>query len=440
MLVQRGYKYELLLNNKEQTKLLKGAGIARFAWNWGLADRLQRFKHHEGKERFTDAMKQHKLLNSLKKTDFPWMYEASKCIPQEALRNLEQAFKQYNQDNKRVQKTKRKPRIGKPKFKKKHKVKDSFRLTGTIRVFPHKKRVQLPRFGLLRVKESPVLHPTARILSVTVSRTANKWFVVFTVEEERIISEKGYDNVLGLDVGLARFTTLSSGLPVPKPKFLLKRLKKFRRLSKVHSRKQLGSNNRRKSARKLAIFHAKVANTRNDFQHKLSTTLVKNHDVLVIEDLYVKGLMRNKKQSRHWADLAHGNFRRMLKYKSKLYGTLLVESDRWFPSTKLCSNCLMYHHDLTLEDRIYHCSFCGSEFDRDHNAAINLEQYFYIYVISQVTQDTRVISDSDTSNIPVAESSAETVNACGETVRPVCLQAHLNESGRTAPLTSTGPK
>jgi putative transposase len=164
-------------------------------------------------------MKQHKLLNSLKKTEFPWMYEVSKCIPQEALRDLEQAFQHYYQDRKQVQISKKKPRIGFPRFKKKHKAKDSFRLTGTIKIFPYTKRVQLPRLGQLRVKEQIVLPPTARILSATISRDADKWFVAFTVEEERIIPERGYDKVLGLDAGLARFTTLSSGIPFPNPTF-----------------------------------------------------------------------------------------------------------------------------------------------------------------------------------------------------------------------------
>ncbi|MHA2055558.1 MAG: RNA-guided endonuclease InsQ/TnpB family protein [Candidatus Hodarchaeales archaeon] len=227
---------------------------------------------------------------------------------------------------------------------------------------------------------------------------------------------------------MARFITLSSGISVPKPKFLLKRLKKLRRLSKAHSRKQYGSINRWKFAQKLAIFHAKVANTRKDFHHKLSYFLVKNHDVLVIEDLSVEGLIKNKKQSRHWADLAHGEFRRLIRYKSKIYGTLLVEADRWFPSSKLCSNCMMYHRDLTLNDQMFCCSFCGLDFDRDHNAALNLEQYFYLYILSQVIPAN-----------PVAESSAETLNACGETVRPAYGQARPDESGRQA-LTKIGPK
>jgi len=424
----RGYKYELQVNNKQRTQLTQCAGISRFTWNWGLDERLQRFQAQIGNDRYTDTMKQHKLLNKLKKSNFFWMYEVSKCISQEALRDLEQAFQNFYQERKHAQAHRKKPRIGFPKFKKKYKAKDSFRLTGTIKVLSQTKRVQLPRLGQLRVKERPILPPSARILSATVSRTANKWYVAFTVEEEWVIPARGYEKVLGLDAGLSRFTTLSSGMPVPKTKFLLKRLKKLRRLSKAHSRKKPGSNNRRKSAKKLAKFHAKVANTRKDFQHKLSISLVKNHDVLVVEDLYVKGLIKNKKQSRHWADLAHGEFYRLFTYKSAKCGTLLVEADRWFPSSKLCSNCLMHHPNLTLNDRIFCCPFCGLTIDRDYNAALNLAQYFDMFILSQVIP-----------SIPVAESSAETLNACEETVRPVKIQARLDEAGRQA-LTKTGHK
>ena len=255
MLVQRGYKFELKVNNKERTQLFKGAGIARFAWNWGLADRIKRYKDNTGKNRYTDAIKQHKLLNSLKKTDYPWMYEVSKCIPQEALRNLEQTFRNFIRERKKTKKNKRKRQVGFPKFKKKHKSKDSFRLTGIIKIFHDKKLIQLPRLGKLKVYEKPRVNITARILSATVSRNAEKWFVALTVEEEQPKIVKSYTNVVGSDAGLARFTTLSFGLPVPKPKFLLKRLKKLRRLSKAHSKKQPGSNNRKKSAQKLAKFH-----------------------------------------------------------------------------------------------------------------------------------------------------------------------------------------
>ena len=144
---------------------------------------------------------------------------------------------------------------------------------------------------------------------------------------------------------------------------------------------------------------------------------------MVVEDLYVKGLMKNKHQSRHWADLAHGEFQQLITYKSKKYGKLLVEADRWFPSSKLCSNCLMIHRNLALKDRKFCCSFCGLETDRDYNAALNLEQYFNMFILSQVTHLSSV-----------ATSSEETLNACGKAVRPESVQVRLDEAGRQAPL------
>ena len=140
--------------------------------------------------------------------------------------------------------------------------------------------------------------------------------------------------------------------------------------------------------------------------------------MIVTEDLHVKGLIQNKKLSKYWADLSHGIFQRFLAYKTLLYGSRLVEIDRWFPSSKLCSNCLYYHCDLTLTTRVFHCPLCGLVLDRDQNAAFNIANYYTIYHFLL---------------FPVAESSAETLNACGEVVRPVLLQARVVESGRTAP-------
>lgn len=154
--------------------------------------------------------------------------------------------------------------------------------------------------------------------------------------------------------------------------------------------------------------------------------------MLVVEDLYVKGLIKNKKQSRHWADLAHGEFRRMLKYKSEEYGKLLVEANRWFPSSKLCSNCLIYNTNLTLKDRIFHCPHFGIVIDRDYNAAINLEQYFYMFILPTLKSEKK----SKKQYSSVAKSSVETLNAGGETVRPVEKQARLEETGKQASLSS----
>jgi putative transposase len=417
MLRIRGYKYELRVNNKERTLLAKSAGIARFTWNWGLAERLLLYKSQSGVSRYTNAMNQHKELNRLKQTEFPWMYEVSKCVPQEALRDLDRAYQNFFTNLKRKKRKKNTSNFGLPKFKKKNKCKDSFRLTGVIRLFPGVKRVQLPRLGELRLKERSKLSTSARILSATVSRAADRWYVVLTVEEEQPEPEPNEGPLVAMDKGLSVFAALSSGIPIVKPKFLLRHARKQRRLAQAYSRKQSDSNNKRKSALRLARFYRRVTNQRQNFLHQSSTYLAKNHSVIVTEDLHIKGLIQNKKQSKYWADLSHGTFQRFLTYKAPLFGSRLIQIDRWFPSSKLCSNCLYYKRDLKLTDRIFRCPLCGLVLDRDQNAAFNVANYYYIY---------QPLIDS------VAESSAETLNACGEMVRPASTQAQLDEAGREA--------
>ena len=240
MLCTRGYRYELRVNNKERTLLAKYAGLSRFAWNWGLAARKSRYQTQTGAARYTDAMKQHKELNRLKQTVFPWMYEVSKCVPQEALRDLDRAYQNFFTNLHQRKRKQTTHYVGAPKFKKKGKSKDSFRLTGVIRLFPEVKQVQLPRLGKLRLKEKPNLPTSARILSATVSRTADHWYVAIIVKEEQPDPEPNNGPLVALDKGLSVFAVLSSGIPIPNPKFLLRQARKQRRLSKAHSRKQMG--------------------------------------------------------------------------------------------------------------------------------------------------------------------------------------------------------
>jgi len=421
LLRTRGYKFELKVNNKEWSLLAKCAGISRFAWNWGLADRKKRYQTQTGAARFIDAMKQHKELNSLKQTNFPWMYEVSKCVPQESLRDLDRAYQNFfnNLQKRKMKQTTH--NVGLPKFKKKGRSKDSFRLTGMIRLFPKEKQVQLPRMGKLRLKEKPNLLPSARILSATVSRTADRWYVALTVEEEQADCKPNDGPIIALDKGLSVFAALSSGIPIVRPKFLLRQARKQRQLSKAHSRKKKGSHNKRKSALRLARFYRRIANQRQNFLHQTSTYLAKNHSLIVTEDLHIKGLMQNKKLGKYWADLSHGMFQRFLKYKAPLYGSVVIEIDRWFPSSKLCSNCLYYRRDLTSTDRVFHCPLCGLVLDRDQNAAYNVANYYSIYHFLL---------------FPVAESFAETLNACGEAVSPALRPVRVVESGRIAPRTT----
>ena len=356
MLVNKAYRYELKPNKNQLVLLKKHAGCARFAWNWGLAERI-RLWEQEGKA--TNAIEQHRELNRLKRTDYLWMYEVSKCAPQEALRNLDRAFRNFFEG-----------RANFPRFKKKG-IHDSFRLTGTIKVFP--KHVQLPRLGKVRVKEETAKFK-GKILSATVSREADRWYVSLAVEVEIPNPLPVQGDLVGIDRGLIHFAVLSTGEKVEAPKSLEKSLKKLCRLSRQLSRKQKGSKNRKKAALRLARLHCKIKNQRRDFLHKLSTWLAKTKSAIVVEDLAVKNMIRNKHLSRHIADAGWSEFRRMLEYKTKWYGSRLVVAPRFYPSSRRCSECGYVLLELKLSTRHWVCPECGAIHDRDVNAAINLLQ------------------------------------------------------------------
>ncbi|MHA2396135.1 MAG: RNA-guided endonuclease InsQ/TnpB family protein [Candidatus Thorarchaeota archaeon] len=380
MLVHKAYRYELDPNNRQRSSLHRHAGVARFAYNWGLEQRFTLFKTNQGKDRFTDAMKQHKLLNSLKKTQFPWMYECSKCAPQEALRDLHRAFLNFYRGLKKGQ------NAGFPRFKRKG-VRDSFRLTGTIRF--EGRKIQLPRIGKIRIKEKRDVYCKGRILSITVMRRADRWFVSVTVKEEIPDPTPRGGQVVGVDLGVKTMATLSDGTVFANPRTLGRRLKKIRQLSKSLSRKKKGSKNREKAKLRLARMYLRIFNIRQDNLHKLTTYLVKSHSRIVIEDLCVSGMMKNRRLAQAIGDVGFYEFRRQLEYKCKWYGSQLVIVSRTYPSSKLCSHCGHKKKELSLSEREYVCERCGLQIDRDLNAALNL----------------------------VTVSLSETLTACGEDVR-----------------------
>jgi putative transposase len=356
MLVHKAYKYELDPDNAQRTSLLQHAGVARFTYNWGLEQRIKLYKNDQENDRFTDLIRQHRLLNSLKKTQFPWMYECSKCAPQEALRDLGRAFTNFHRGLKGGKS------VGFPRFKSKG-VNDSFRLTGTIRFTGRK--IQLPRLGKLRIKERRKWYCKGRILSVTVRRRVNRWFVSVTVEEEVADPRPIVSYAVGVDLGIKMLATLSDGTTFPNPRALGRRLKKLRKLSESLSRKKRGSTNREKAKMELARMHLKVFNIRQDTLHKVTTYLAKSHSRIVIEDLGVSGMMKNRRLARAIADVGMYEFRRQLEYKCVWYGSELIVAPRSFPSSKRCSSCEHKKKELALSEREYECEECGVRVDRD---------------------------------------------------------------------------
>ncbi|MFH1579907.1 MAG: RNA-guided endonuclease TnpB family protein [Thermoplasmatota archaeon] len=377
IIINQAHRFELKPNNAQRTLFAKCAGVTRFAWNWALYERQRLYLEKQGDERFTNAIEQHRRLNVLKKTDFPWMYEVSKCIPQEALRNLDSAYILYR----KARKAGRKARL--PNFKKKGRGRDAFAFTaGAIRA--EGTHVVLPRIGHVRVKEPAIFD--GRILRATVSRDTNRWFVSFTVELNAPNPQSPSGPAVGVDLGVYHMVTLSDGHVFENPKPLHSHLQKLRRLAKELHRRHEGSNNRKKSADRLAKVYWRIGNVRRDALHKATTKLAKNHGEIVIEDLNVRGMGKDRRLARAISDVGMGEFRRQLEYKCRCYGSHLTVAPRFYPSTKRCSLCGHIRKEMPLSERTYKCKNCGLVLDRDLNAALNL----------------------------VAVSSTETLNACGD--------------------------
>jgi putative transposase len=367
MLLQRAYKTELDLNDRQVTACKRHAGAARWAYNWGLQVKQERYT---ATKTSPTAIELHRELNALKKTQVPWMYQVSKCAPQEALWNLDAAFTNFFRRCALKKQGKWKGKLGYPQLKTKKKGLGSFRLTGSIVV--SEKAIVLPRLGRLRLKEREYL-PTkgVQILSATVSEEVGHLYVSVQVEEEQAVPENT-GPVVGIDLEVKSLATLSDGEVIPNPRHLKQRLKKLKRLQRVVSRRQKGGQNRKKAVHKLAKPHRQIRHQRHTTLHQVTTRLAKTKSVLVVENLYVAGMLKNHHLAQVIGDVGFAEFKRQLLYKASWYGARVILADRWEPSSRQCSECGWIDEELTLSDRTFHCESCGLVLDRDLNAAINL--------------------------------------------------------------------
>jgi putative transposase len=389
--IQRAYKTELALNNAQITACKRHAGAARWAYNWGLARKQESYRA-TGKS--PSAIDLHRELNALKQTSVPWMYQVSKCAPQEALRNLDSAFSHFFRRCQLKQQGRLKGKVGYPQRKTKKRGLGSFRLTGSIVVCAD--AIQLPRLGRLRLKERDYLPTQAKILSATVSELGGHWYVSVLVEHEQAVPTNT-GPVVGVDLGVKTLATLSDGASEPNPRHLRSCLKKLKRLQRAVTRKPKGSRNRCKAAQRLGTLHRKVANQRANTLHHLTSRLAKTKSIVVIEDLNVAGMLKNQHLAQAIGDVGFGAFRRQLSYKAAWYGCQVLVASRWEPSSKTCSGCGWVDEDLTLADRTFTCEDCGQVLDRDLNAAINLANLANVAKLAKL-----------------AGSSSERQNACGE--------------------------
>jgi putative transposase len=306
------HKIELKANNKQATYFAKAAGTARKAYNWALEEWQ---KQYQAGGKPTEAALR-RQLNSIKRKEFPWMLEVTKNAPQMAIMQLGDAFKNFFAK-----------RASYPRVRKKW-IDDRFTLTND-QFAVNGKRIRIPHLGWVRLRES--LRYIGKIISATVSRRANKWFVSITVEMQSITPPANDNQVaVGVDLGVSHFATLSTGEKISGPKPHRALMGRLKRLSRSLSRKLKGSSNRKKAKIKLSQLHYRIANIRCDAIHQLTTRLVNHFNIIGIEDLHVKGMLKNRKLSRSISDMGFHEFRRQLAYKTQMKGTKLVIADRWF--------------------------------------------------------------------------------------------------------------
>jgi putative transposase len=394
MMPFRSYKVELDPNNKQITMFKQHCGVARFVWNWALALLIEDYKSGR-RELRPKSMDLTKLLNSIKKEQFPWMYNSCSQVPTFVLRQVENA---YNRFFKKLSKS--------PKFKKKNKS-NSFSLQYPVISDTY---IKLPKIGKVRLKESNYI-PSGNPKQVTISCTAGRWFasVFYEYNPKQVVIN---NDILGVDLGISKLAGCSDGAVITPPNKEKKYEKKLKRTYRKLSRQKLGSNSRAKTKIILSRIYYRIANERKDILHKTTSVLVKTkpHGTIVIEDLAVKNMMKNHCLAKAIANVGFYEFRRQLEYKCKWYGKTLIIANRFYPSSKTCSQCGCINKDLKLSDRTFLCPSCGLDIDRDLNASINLARYTAGSAEINASGDEKFIN-SDQSELRCSSMKLELIDS-----------------------------
>ena len=361
----------------QERLLLSHAGAARFAFNAGLAHVKEALDASEKPEwsyyslvRWWNSSKDALAVDT---DGVLWWRENSKEAANTGLRSLAAALSNWSKSRRGARKGRR---VGFPKFKAKDQAVPRFAYTtgsfGLIEGDP--KALKLPRIGRVHCMENVAERVDgARVLRMTVSRRAGRWYAALTVERDTpvaVCAPKG--GAVGIDLGVKTLATLSDGTVIENPRCLAASERRLKRAQKALSRKVKGSRRRAKARAKVARIHARVANQRQDAMHKATTWLASTFSHISIEDLNAAGMVKNHHLAKAVSDAAFGEFRRQLDYKTARTGATLHVIDRWYPSSKTCSRCGRVKAKLSLAERVYTCDGCGLVMDRDLNAAVNI--------------------------------------------------------------------